>query len=456
MVDFATLCSLRLGYGLSPRLRALSDPDALLATLSGSEKPAPAVGMEQAREVHLQIAELNPRVREGKAGAEKERKEVVRRARKLADRETLRRFARAVEDPGGFGERLVQFWSDHFTVSAGNAYQQLMAVAFVEEAIRPHIRSSFADLLFAAETHPRMITYLDQQNSVGPNSVYAKKRRERRKFGLNENFAREMIELHSLGVGADYSQRDVRELAELLTGLSYSPGSDGLFRRNRAEPGPETVLGRTYGDEGPAKLDDIRAVIRDLACHPATARHLARKLAVHFVADEPPPALVDRLAAVYEETEGDLAALYAELVRAPELLTHFHAKVRQPFDLLVAALRGLGVTGEELMALERKQQRAWLTTPMARMGQNWGRPPGPDGWPEAAEAWITAQGMAARIDWALRVPSRLCQELPDPRGLLEAALGETASAALRWAVPRAESRPEGVALVLASTDFNRR
>lgn len=456
MVEFATLCAIRLGYGLSPHLPALPDPDAVLATLPKSTKPASEVGMEQARDVHRRIAELGPRVREGDPVAEKERKEVVRQARHLADRETLRRFARGVDDPAGFGERLVQFWSDHFTVSAGNAYQQLMTAAFVDEAIRPHLRSSFADLMFAAETHPRMVTYLDQQNSVGPNSPYAKKRRERRRLGLNENFAREMIELHSLGVGADYSQRDVRELAELLTGLSYSARNEGMFRRNRAEPGPETVLGDTYGDDGPAKLDDIRAVIWDLARHPATARHLARKLAVHFVADEPSPGLVDRLAGVFEETGGELDALYAELIHAPELAAHFRAKARQPFDFLVAALRGIGVTGEELMALERKQQRGWLTTPMARMGQNWGRPPGPDGWPEAAEQWITAQGVAARIDWSLRVPGRICRELPDPRGLLETALGETASDALRWAVPRAESRPEGVAIVLASSDFNRR
>jgi len=455
VVDSATIYSIRLGYGRSPHQRPPSSPDELLATLQGAEKPASAVDMQDAREVHLRIAELGRKRRDGDEKAEKERKEVVQQARRRVDRETLRRFARAVDDPAGFGERLVQFWSDHFTVNAGNAYQQLMTVAFVDEAIRPHIRSRFADLMFAAETHPRMVTYLDQSSSIGPNSSHAKKHRRRRKFGLNENFAREMLELHSLGVGADYSQTDVRQLAELLTGLSYSPRDTKVFRPVRAEPGAEEVLGRSYGGKKPS-LDDIRAVITDLARHPATARHLARKLAVHFVSDRPPAELVDRLVVIYRETDGDLNALAAELARAPELASHFRQKARQPFDFLVASLRALGVTGAEIMALERKELRGWLTSPMTKMGQTWGRPPGPDGWPEEAEAWITAQGLAARVEWAMRVPRKLCDDLPDPRHLLETALADTASEPLKWAVPRAESRREGVAILLASADFNRR
>lgn len=229
-----------------------------------------------------------------------------------------------------------------------------------------------------------------------------------------------------------------------------------IFRPNRAEPGAETVLGRAYGGQGPAKLSDVRAVIEDLARHPATARHLAYKLAAHFIADDPPGSLVERLARVYEDSEGDLGALNEELVRAPELLTHFRHKVRQPFEYLAASLRGLGVSGEQVMALEPKQARSWLFSPMARMGQRWGGPPGPDGWPEVAEEWITAPGLAARIEWAMKIPRRLCQDLPEPQDLIERALGDTASESLRLAATRAETRHEAVGIVLASADFNRR
>lgn len=458
MVAYSKLASIRLGYGLSASTRLPTSPDEVLSAARRGEGDggAPAVGMEQVREVHVRIADLGRAAREGDEEAQAARKKELQRARHLVDRAIQRRFARAVDDPLGFGERLLHFWSDHFTVSGGNAYQQLMAVSFVEEAIRPNIGARFAELMFAAETHPRMVTYLDQNTSVGPKSPFAKRRKEGPRRGLNENLAREMIELHSLGVGADYSQKDVRELAELLTGLSYSPRDEKIFRPNRAEPGAETVLGRSYGGDGPAELRDIRAVIGDLARHPATARHLARKLATHFVADEPPPALVERLADVYLETDGDLGAVNAVLVEAPELGVHFRSKARQPFDFLVASLRGLGISGKQIMGLERKQLRGWLLSPMAAMGQKWGSPPGPDGWPEAAENWITPQGVAARIEWAMRVPARLCEELPDPRDLLQAALADTASPALEEAVPRAESTREGVAIVLASADFNRR
>jgi len=456
MVNFAKLASIRLGYGLSAHLPAPATPDELLAQLHRSKAPTSAIAMDQVREVHVRISELARRAKEGDERAQKEREEEARRAKKLAERERLRHFARALDDPAGFGERLVHFWSDHFTVSGGNAYQQLMAVAFVDEAIRPFISSRFADLMFAAETHPRMLTYLDQNNSVGPNSKYAKKQKKRQKLGLNENFAREMIELHSLGIAGGYGQVDVRELAKLLTGLSYSPRFSEIFRPNRAEPGAETVLGRAYGGQGPAKLSDVRAVIEDLARHPATARHLAYKLAAHFIADDPPGSLVERLARVYEDSEGDLGALNEELVRAPELLTHFRHKVRQPFEYLAASLRGLGVSGEQVMALEPKQARSWLFSPMARMGQRWGGPPGPDGWPEVAEKWITAPGLAARIEWAMKIPRRLCQDLPEPQDLIERALGDTASESLRLAATRAETRHEAVGIVLASADFNRR
>ncbi|MDP5307700.1 DUF1800 domain-containing protein [Paracoccus spongiarum] len=452
MVPFPELAAIRLGYGLSAHQSSPASPDQVLASVTEAGPDSDALTTAEAAALRLKHGEQVRRADagEGQGDRNRYRDEAMRRA----ERAQRTRLARAAGAPAGFGERLVQFWSDHFTVQGGNPFQTVMAMALVDDAIRPHLGGRFADMMFAAETHPRMLSYLNQDRSFGPNSRVARNKTERH-LGLNENLAREMIELHSLGVGADYSQTDVRQLAMLLTGLTYDARTGGRFRPGMAEPGAETVLGRRYGG-AEAGMGDIRAVIEDLARHPATAAHLARKIAVHFVADDPPQALVDRLAGIYLESDGDLSALYRDLVEAPELGTHFRQKLRQPFDFVVAALRGLGLGHDEIMAMPDRVVQARLIRPLAGMGQRWGMPRGPDGWPEDATAWATPQGLAARIDWAMRQAPRLLAETPDPRAFLEASLGATASEPLRWAVPKAESAGEGLAIVLASADFNRR
>lgn len=456
MVSYSELAAIRLGFGLSPGLTSPGSAEALLATVAKAGPDGDSISTETATNLRRQHSKLQRRAKSndmamGKKALNKFRDKSVALGRK-AERV---RLARATGDEGGFGERLVQFWADHFTVQAGNPFDTVLAAALVDEAIRPHLSGRFVDLLFAAETHPRMLTYLNQAQSFGPNSIAARKR-VNKELGLNENLAREMIELHSLGVGADYSQKDVRQLALLLTGLTYSPNTEDRFRRAMAEPGAETVLGNSYGGDRKASIDDVRAVIDDLAAHPATAAHISRKLAAHFVADDPPPALVERLTAAYRDSEGQLAQLYRVLAEAPELETHFRQKLRQPFDFVVAALRGLGLDHDAVMAIPDQQVQLRLIRPLTAMGQKWGMPRGPDGWPEDASAWATPQGLAARIDWAMRELPRLVRDPPDPRAFLDASLGETASEALRWAVPKAESAREGLAVVLASADFNRR
>ena len=457
MVLDPEIAMIRLGYGLSPDSPQAVDADLLLASVATARPDADAIRMadiDARRQVENDLAAAAR-----KPGSDKPTQRKSARMRRetiwMAQHAFQVRVARAVADPVGFGERLVQFWSDHFTVAGGNRFQSLIAAAHVDEAIRPHLGGRFSDLMFAAETHPRMLTYLNQSGSVGPNSAIARRRKDD-DLGLNENLAREMIELHSLGVGGDYTQRDVRQLARLLTGLSYRSGQDRAFRPAMAEPGADTVLGVTYGGNGQASLNDIRAVIEDLAMHPDTARHLARKLAVHFVSDDPPADLIDRLAQTYRQADGDLSAVYVALAEAPELAAGFRQKARQPFDFVVAALRALGMRGGDLRQLDRRDSNGRLLRPLQTMGQRWAMPRGPDGWPESAESWITPQGLAARIDWSMRHPAKLLGDLPDPRDFLRTALGSTASQSLQWAVPKAESPREGVAIVLASADFNRR
>lgn len=448
MLAYPELAAIRLGYGLSPLSAPPADPVALVESVASAGPDGDAVSMARDYLPHrARFADLNRQGAQQDLAALEAVRETMRGIGRRAPRT---RIARAVGD-GGFGERLVQFWADHFTVSAGNLFDSVSAAAFVDEAIRPHLTGRFADLMFAAETHPRMIAYLDQVISVGPNSRAGKSGR-----GVNENLAREMIELHSLGAGAGYDQADVRQLALLLTGLTFRPNRDAtsFFNGNWAEPGAFEVLGRTY-DRGEGQ-DAIRQVIDDLAAHEATAWHLARKLAVHFVSDDPPDGLVQRLAQAFRASRGDLPTLYLILAEAPELRDCFRQKVRQPHDYLVAALRGCGVSRGDVMALDPQVFRNAVLGGLTIMGQTWGNPRGPDGWPEDASAWATAQGLAGRIDWAMRLLPKLLPALPDPRDVLQAALGDSASDTLRQAVPRAESPVEGLALILASPDFNRR
>ncbi len=455
MVAYPELAAIRLGYGLSPLADPPADVAAVLSSVGAAAPDGDALRTQDFIEIISARNEINRRTRDGDQGARQELVDLRRKANDMYFRTMQLRFARAVDEPVGFGERLVQFWSDHFTTRIGESFRRLLTVAHVDEAIRPHLNGHFTDMLFAAETHPAMLTYLDQNSSVGPNSRAARNQ-PKRNLGLNENLAREMIELHTLGVGGDYSQDDVRELAELLTGLRFNPGQDRIFRPELAEPGAETVLGESYGGDGKADLADIRAVMEDLARHPSTAQHMARKLAAHFVDDDPPQPLVERLAETWTGSDGHLSELYAVLAESSELESHFRKKVRQPFDFIVASMRALGLTGDDVRAFEMKQVRNWLQYPLTRMGQRWGLPTGPDGWPEAAESWASPQGLAARIDWVMRIAPRMVPDLPKPAAFLQAALGSTASEPLQWAVPKAETAREALVIVLASADFNRR
>ena len=385
--------------------------------------------------------------------AAREARRVMREAANHLVMENARlELARAVRTEDPFAERLVRFWADHFTVRAGNPEGRLLISAFADDAIRPHVAGRFGDMLRAAVLHPAMLGSLDQTTSVGPSSAMG----QRRNRGLNENLARELLELHTLGVDGGYSQTDVRQAALLLTGLAVDGVTGTVFDPRRAEPGAETVLGRRYGGDGKARIEDVHQLLADLAAHPATARHLCGKLAVHFVSDAPDPALVADLTAVWTRTDGDLLAVSQALAAHPAANRPALEKARQPFDFIVCALRALGIKGEAVAEWDNRTLRRVALLPMAGMGQRWQTPNGPDGWEEALDYWITPQALATRIDWAMHMPARLRPDLPDARAFVDDALAGLADDDLRRIVLRAERNAEGVGLVLASPAFNRR
>jgi uncharacterized protein (DUF1800 family) len=449
MIDTPTLAAFRFGYGLP--YANTSSPKAMLSALAGTDDMAvqhPTMGLAEALPLMARAFEARKMARKDKMLGD-EYKSAIRAVTVAAEADIRAQFARALDAQDGFRERLVAFWADHFTTKARSAIERGLPGTMIHDAIRPHISGRFADILIAATLHPAMLSFLDQSASTGPNSLVG----QRRKRGLNENLARELLELHSLGVGASYSQTDVRQMALLLTGLESNPLKGFQFHTNRAEPGAEVVLGKPYGGEG---IAPIKAALTDLALRPETAAHIANKLAVHFVADQPNPELVAAMTRAYLDSGGDLQMVYAAMLDHPAAWAPERVKARQPVEFVLAALRAFGMTGTALRRMGRGQFLRMVLRPMRLMGQEWQQPIGPDGWPEEASAWITPQGLGARITWAMEVPGRLMTPMPDPVAFARTALGSAADERLLWAAARAESKREGVGLVLASPAFNRR
>ena len=445
-----TLCAVRFGTGLSPDIAPPSGADDILARLAGPDRAReafPQGGWSEAFE-RMRTFDRLRRARDTGEAAMQAFRDHNRMVQRTSLGELGQTIARAARTEDGFRERLAWFWADHFSVSETVATLRRAAAGYHEDAIRPHVTGRFADLLKAAVLHPAMLAYLDQTRSVGPNS-----RRGGPGVGLNENLARELLELHTLGVGGSYTQGDVRQLAELLTGLGIDKDGVMRFRVNFAEPGSETVLGRDYGG-GRADIADIEAALEDLAVHPDTARHIAGKLATHFLSDDPPADLVQAVAATWLSTGGDLMPVYATLLTHPAAADPTLHKVRRPLEYIAAAYRALGLGGEVSEAGIRVL-RDTLYDPLQQMGQRWQRAPGPNGWPEESEAWITPQGLAARITWSMELAARL-PDPPDPRDFVQTALADLASPRTLFAAQAAEDRAAGIGLILTAPEFQRR
>jgi len=376
--------------------------------------------------------------------------------------QTTERHRLALTTDRPFVERLVHFWSNHFAVSADKQPLAALAGLYEQEAIRPHVTGNFYDLLLAAERHPAMILYLDNQASMGPASPAATfvRNRRGRELGLNENLAREILELHTLGVDGGYTQADVIELAKVLTGwsiggqlreargplarLAADGGNPGEFHFRAAmhEPGDKTILGKRYRERG---VEEGQDVLRALAQHPSTATHLATKLARHFVADEPPPALVEKLAAAYRRNDGELVPMYRALIEASESWREPYAKFKTPNDFVLSAYRALDFVPDDLRAIT-----AFLT----QAGQRPYAPGSPAGWPDTAASWNGGDALVKRIELAAAAGRRVGNRV-DPLTLAGEVLGETGEHT-QASIRDAGSKAQGFAILLASPEFQRR
>lgn len=457
-----TIAAFRFGFGLPQPQDAPASVAEMLAGLDGPDAMAQAFpGPRSAEVIPLRLqaeaarrdfrrSRNAPETAEARAAAKTYRL-ILRRTTSMGMSASKATLARAIASPHGLRERLVWFWANHFTTAAPDRRNLAVPATLIDEAIRPHLTAPFAQMLTAVTLHPAMLDYLDQSRSIGPNSA----RGTRNGKGLNENLARELLELHTMGVDSGYTQNDVRQLAELLTGLTT--GAEGMeFDARRAEPGAEQVLGREYGAEGAPNLAPISAFLADLAHRPETAIFLSRKLARHFLGPRPGERIAPEMAAVWRDTGGNLASVMAAMLTSPQCWQPGAETVRLPAEFLVASCRAIGLKAQQVARMGDGPFQRLFHIPMDQMGQTVTGPPGPDGWPDDPEFWITPQGMTARILWATTVPGRLVQPMPDPAQILDLALGPRASDALRWAIPRAESIRQGVGLILSSPEFNRR
>jgi uncharacterized protein (DUF1800 family) len=465
-------------FGMGPRPGSIaaieSDPrGALIAELDRSPAAAISASMlPSSAKAYRAVADANAKRQAKAIVATKEeaaRKQQMAEAPAMVEGTTPgmsaaaeKMAAEAIPDPGrpiylqeaklrteaalaaeiGFVERLVWFWSNHFCISANKI--QSMSGAYEREAIRPHVLGKFVDMLLAAEGHPAMLFYLDQAASMGANSIAGINRAR----GLNENLAREILELHTLGVCSGYTQDDVIAFANILTGWTFLPpgdnpehGGEFSFNPRLHEPGAQKVIGKTYDDEG---VEQGRAVLRDLATQPATATHVATKLARDFVADAPPAPLVERMAKAFLDTGGDLKEVAKAMISSPESWTQPATKLKRPGEWVVGMVRSTGIV---------QTDPGRYTGGQALLGEPLWRPGSPKGYPDDEASWI--DGMGRRLDVANNFAERVTATA-DPKDIIEAVFASTMSDELKQAVGRAESRQQALALLFMSAEFQRR
>ncbi len=360
-------------------------------------------------------------------------------AKKLFQAQAAAQLGNAVTTPAPFRERLVWFWTNHFTVSVRRTECAAVASAFVEEAIRPHVTGRFGDMVLAAMRHPAMLLYLDNATSFGPDSPIGQKTRR----GLNENLARECMELHTVSPLAGYTQADVTSFAKILTGWSVDLKADPPGFRYRPlahEPGIQTVLQQQFSPDEAGGV----AALAFLANHPATHRFLATKLVRHFVADDPPPDAVRKIEAVLRDTNGDLGAASAALVKL-DAAWKPGTKLRTPMELVIASVRALDIPLDKIPN---------MVGILAGLGQPLWSAPAPNGWPDRAADWAAPEAMLRRIDWASGFAGRIGNR--DVVEISDANLGPLLRPETREAIRRAGSRRDAMTLLLTSPEFQRR
>jgi len=435
----SAIAAIRFGLGRRPNDPVPSDPLVWLDRQIGPPAPIrtgpgmlPPLSFREAVEFHFAATDRQADGRRSDDG----RRDLLKRV----DADAVSWTGHCLLSDAPFQDRLTNFWANHFTISRRIRIASIFIGPYLRETVRPLMFGKFADLVVETARNPGMITYLSNSNSVGPNSPAAKQGQR----GLNENLAREILELHTVTPAAGYSQADVTSFARVLTGWTVERNANGagfVFRERTHEPGPKVVLGKTF----PEGYEGGVAALRYLAEHPAAHRHVATQLVRHFVADDPPKAAVDKLYGVMRDTRGDLGETTRALIRLPEAWDPPLSKVRAPLDYVLSCGRALGLGSDQADDLHRA---------MAQLGQPLWNASQPVGWPDIAEEWAVPEALLHRIEWAHTTAGRAGRR--DPRAIIDTTLGPLASADILREAGRAGSPQDAVTLVLVSPEFQRR
>jgi uncharacterized protein (DUF1800 family) len=349
---------------------------------------------------------------------------------------------RAIASSNSVSWRLLDFFSNHFSVSAKGHLMIGLAATLEREAIAPNLFGNFEDMLLAVEQHPAMLIYLNNERSFAANSKMAK----RRKIGLNENLAREILELHTLGVDGGYSQEDIIELTKGITGWSvvhYRESGVGFtFRSSRHEPGIRTLLGKKYSQQG---ITQGTEMLRDLAIHPLTAKYVCYKLAHHFVSENPPVSLLDKMEATWLRTGGNIKEVMLSVFNADEAWLNTAQKFKTPREFVISTARALAPT---------KIKDKVLLGALHSLGQEPFKAGSPAGYSDDANDWLGASALMARVDWSTLILGRY--ESVNSEKVMNLALGSSVSKLTYHSVLRAESRQQSMTLLLMSPEFQRR
>jgi uncharacterized protein (DUF1800 family) len=471
----AAIAANRFGLGARPgelAVVARNPEDWLSRQIKGSPPVLAGEGLKPSSETLARVIELRKEVaaerRENKKEGTSDEEQKVAAALKLPAvyrpvyiDEAYARFSHSITTERPFLERLTQFWTNHFAVSIDKIVVLGLAGAMEREAIRPHVTGHFTDLLLAVEKHPAMLLYLDNQASIGPNSKAARfvgRRGNGRKAGINENLAREILELHTLGVDGGYTQSDVATFAQAISGwsiggqdnrrlarLGIDNGTPGEFHFREVfhEPGTKRLLGKSYSDDG---LRQGEAILCDLGQRRETARHVSTKLARHFIADDPPPAVVERMTHAWLESKAHLPTVYRALIESPEAWEQPFGKFKTPADYIHSSYRALGIPLRD----KRRSLQAFEA-----LGQRNLMPGSPAGWPDTSADWDGSSGLLKRVAWADVVAQRM-GDARNARDLAPQLLGATLSEETARAIGRAESGSQALTLLLASPEFMRR
>jgi len=462
----ASIAVTRFGLGARPGEIDAARPDPrgyLKAQVRASGADQPAGTFETSAKHFVEVREYQIERRQDRKAGVDPVQDALRQIRATAQPEFLARAQLAAQTDASFRERWTLFWCNHFTVASKNLQTAVLVGPFEREAIRPHVFGRFEDLLAASTMHPGMLLYLDQAQSVGPNSPIMSMRGpglgKLGQSGLNENLAREILELHTLGVGSGYTQADVTEFARALTGWSVqgpnagqyggrfaSAGEPGqfTFRAMLHEPGARHIFGKSYNQDGIAQAG---AVLHDIAGSPATAHHLATKIARHFVADDPPPALVARLERVYLQSDGRLDLVANALIDAPEAWAPQQAKFKTPYEFLISGYRAIGAAPQDFTK---------FGPVLTGLGQQPFNAPSPKGWAEDAQTWAAPDAIVKRMSWSEAFSQVAAPVVGQPTQIAENSLGAQLTPPVALAIARAESRPEALSILLMSPEFQRR